>query len=159
MRNEKGQFVKGFSSGIKKDNSGEKNPMYGRKHSDKTKKKIGEKSVERKAHKVMLKNRRSYNGSNNPNWKDGKTKVSMLIRKCFKYRQWRSDIFTRDNFNCQECGQRGGELEAHHLKQFSDILIENNIKTLEEALVCEELWNLNNGQTLCKDCHNKTKKR
>lgn len=35
---------------------------------------------------------------------------------------------------------------------------ENNITTVEEAINCDELWNINNGQTLCYSCHrNKTK--
>ena len=94
----------------------------------------------------------------NWNWKGGITILNNKIRTCFEYRQWRSDIFTRDDFTCQECGKKGGYLEAHHLKEFSKILEENNIKTLEEALNCEELWNINNGITLCSHCHNKTKK-
>lgn len=77
----------------------------------------------------------------------------------FKYRQWRSDIFTRDDFTCQECGQRGGMLHAHHIKSFSKIIQFYEITTLEEALECEELWNLNNGITLCRNCHKKIHKR
>jgi len=42
-------------------------------------------------------------------------------------------------------------------KKFSDIINNNNITTMEAALECSELWNLNNGITLCEDCHNKTK--
>jgi len=30
---------------------------------------------------------------------------------------------------------------------------EFRIKTFEQALTCEELWNINNGETLCKKCH------
>lgn len=30
-----------------------------------------------------------------------------------------------------------------------------NIKSYEQALNCEELWNINNGRTLCKKCHKK----
>ena len=55
-----------------------------------------------------------------------------------------------------ECNVRGGKLEAHHIKALSELINENNIKTLEEALDCQELWNINNGQTLCKECHKKT---
>ena len=33
------------------------------------------------------------------------------------------------------------------------IIEENNIKTLGEALGCDELWDLGNGRTLCIDCH------
>ena len=78
----------------------------------------------------------------------------LRIRNCFKYRQWRSDVFTRDDFTCQKCGDnKSGNLNAHHIKLFSTILDEYKIKTLEQALDCEELWNINNGQTLCKKCH------
>ena len=80
------------------------------------------------------------------------------MQQSFQSRQWRSDIFQRDDYICQECDKRGGNLECHHKKEFSIILKENNIKTLDEAIHCEELWNLNNGITLCEKCHNKTKK-
>lgn len=33
---------------------------------------------------------------------------------------------------------------------------ENKIKTFDMAMECEELWNINNGQTLCRPCHTKT---
>jgi hypothetical protein len=92
-------------------------------------------------------------GKNHPNWKGGITPLTKNIRHCFKYRQWISDVFTRDDFTCQDCNIKGGFLHAHHIKQFSIILKENSIKTLEEALNCEELWNINNGITLCKKCH------
>ena len=98
-----------------------------------------------------------FSGNKHWNWKGGITKINRLIRNSFKYRQWRSDVFTRDNFTCQECGKRGGRLEAHHIKEFSKIIQEYNIKTIEDSENCEELWNINNGQTLCSNCHNKTK--
>jgi hypothetical protein len=96
------------------------------------------------------------------NWKGGFTPLINMIRNCFKYRQWRSDIFTRDDFTCQRCGVRSGNgktiyLEAHHPKMLSTIFYENKITTREQALNFEELWNINNGITLCRECHNKTK--
>jgi 5-methylcytosine-specific restriction endonuclease McrA len=94
----------------------------------------------------------------NPAWKGGITPLMKRIRHSFQYRQWRSDVFTRDNFTCQDCGRRGGDLEAHHfLKEFAKIIEECKITTFEQAMKCEELWNINNGITLCKKCHNKTK--
>ena len=80
------------------------------------------------------------------------------IRHCFKYRQWRSDIFTRDDYTCQICSKRdGGIIHAdHYPKRFADIFHENKIISLEQALEYEEFWNLNNGRTLCKEYHRKT---
>jgi len=92
------------------------------------------------------------------NWKGGITPLVYQIRHHFKSRQWSSDIFTRDDFTCQLCGMRGCVIEAdHYPKRFTDIFHENKIKSLEQALECEEFWNINNGRTLCKKCHNKTK--
>ena len=89
---------------------------------------------------------------------EGKTILQEQIRKCFEYRQWRSDVFTRDNFTCQRCGKHGEKLNVDHIKEFAIILKENNIKSLKEALNCEELWNINNGRTLCIECHRTRKK-
>lgn len=38
----------------------------------------------------------------------------------------------------------------HHPKGFSELLKEYQIQTLDEALLCEELWSLNNGRTICQ---------
>ncbi len=102
------------------------------------------------------KKRDDISGEKNYGWKGGITPLMIKIRHCFEYRQWRSDIFTRDNFTCQKCGRKGGVLNAHHLKSFALIIKENKVKTFEKALNCEELWNINNGQTLCIKCHKKT---
>ena len=133
--------------------------MLGKKHSKETKRKMSEahkgfryKHSEETKRKLSEANR----GEKSYRWKGGITPLVRLIRKCFKYRQWRSDIFTRDDFICQKCNQRGRELEANHIKPFSIIFAENKIKSLEDALNCEELWNINNGETLCRNCHRKT---
>lgn len=97
-------------------------------------------------------------GDKAPFWKGGITPLVYIIRNSFKYRQWRSDIFTRDDFTCQKCGIRGVMLNAHHIDLFSEIFKENNIQSFEQALECDELWNLNNGITYCLDCHKKIHK-
>lgn len=57
------------------------------------------------------------------------------------------------------CLKRGGRVEAdHYPKKFSDIFKENDIQNFEQAEKCQEFWNLNNGRTLCYDCHQETKK-
>lgn len=96
-------------------------------------------------------------GSNCHNWKGGITSLNQIIRTSGEYKEWRLQIFGRDNFTCQKCGARGVYLEAHHIKGFSKILKEYKIITFESALQCFELWNLNNGVTLCEECHKKTK--
>jgi len=95
-------------------------------------------------------------GNKNPNWKGGVSLLRDSIRACFKYRQWRSDIFTRDNFTCQQCGFRGLELNADHIVTFFNLMQKNEITTLDQAINCDELWNINNGRTLCVPCHKKT---
>lgn len=118
------------------DVSGKNNPMHNKKHSTETKLKI---SIANGIKKGWI------------------TPITKSIRKCFKYRQWRSDIFTRDNYTCQLCDKYGGYLQVdHYPKTFSEILRDNNLKTLEESQSCEELWNINNGRTLCVDCHKNT---
>ena len=56
---------------------------------------------------------------------------------------WRKSIFARDNYTCVWCGIRGSYLEADHVKPF--------------AFFPELRFELSNGRTLCKPCHNKTK--
>ena len=95
-------------------------------------------------------------GKNSNNYRGGITPLYNLLRNSLKSKQWTKDVFTRDNFTCQKCGDNsGGNLEAHHEKPFSVILHENNITTYEEAMNCIELWDINNGITLCKECHKK----
>lgn len=112
----------------------------GWKHSKATRKKLREQKL----------------GKKNPSWKGGITPLYKQISGNIKYRQWRSDIFERDDYTCQNCGKRGGIIQAHHIKSFASIIKENKITTLDQALSCEELWNINNGKTLCEDCHKKT---
>ncbi len=139
------QYAKGMKPNITSFKKGCQNIV-----SDETRKKLSEALKGRKMPWMI--------GEKNKNWKGGITSLNKLIRVCFEYRQWRSDVFTRDDFTCRECGEKGCYLEAHHIKLFIDILEEYNIKTIEEAKNCSELWNINNGITLCKKCHNKTKK-
>lgn len=88
---------------------------------------------------------------------EGKTVLQEQKRKCFEYRQWRSDVFQRDDYICQRCVKKGLVVNADHIKRFAVILAEYKIKTLAEALLCNELWNINNGRTLCEKCHRSRK--
>jgi 5-methylcytosine-specific restriction endonuclease McrA len=100
-------------------------------------------------------------GENNPNWKGGKTKLSSKIRNSAEYSFWRMSVFRRDNWTCQTCGAKNkkGEkyiFDADHIYPFSKILDDFNIASIEEAVSCEKLWDIENGRTLCRECHKKT---
>lgn len=90
---------------------------------------------------------------NHPRWQGGITPLNFQIRNSEEYQSWRIQIFENNNFVCQKCGQRAGKLQAHHIENFSLITHKNNINILRDALNCEELWNINNGITFCKECH------
>lgn len=62
-------------------------------------------------------------------------------RKTEEYKTWRADVFARDGFKCQVCGQVGGVLNAHHIKEFSKYP--------------DLRYKVENGVTLCEECHKK----
>lgn len=85
------------------------------------------------------------------------TPLNARIRSSFEYRKWRTEVFERGDYTCQCCGVRGlPTLVAHHIESFSKILKKHQVKTFEEATDCKELWDVNNGITLCEECHELT---
>jgi 5-methylcytosine-specific restriction endonuclease McrA len=160
---------------------GEKNHFYGKKHSSKTKAQISK--VKREQHvvpsnafpvgstpwnkgiaftaiagdnhptkrlEVALKISKAKKGKPNmklrgelnPRWKGGITSKNHKIRTSIEYKNWRVSVFERDDFTCVECKKRGYLLQADHIKPF--------------ALYPDLRFDLNNGRTLCVDCHRKT---
>lgn len=81
-------------------------------------------------------------GENHHYWKGGITPENEKIRKSSDYSNWRKSIFERDEFKCVLCLKKGGCLNADHIMPFS---------THPELR-----FNLENGRTLCKECHIKT---
>lgn len=101
---------------------------------------------------------RDFIGKNNPNWK-GINNITNNIRTSNEYYEWRNSIYKRDYFTCQLCGDNTGHnLNVHHIIELNKIIKNNNIKFIGEALKCNILWNINNGITLCKKCHQKQHK-
>lgn len=70
-----------------------------------------------------------------PPWKR-KNKDS---RNSAAYIYWRNSVFKRDDYTCQHCLERGGDLNAHHIKPF--------------ARYKKDRYKIENGITLCVDCH------
>lgn len=93
-------------------------------------------------------------GDKSPHYKGGITPLSKIIRDLKKYDEWRLSVYQRDNFTCKKCGRVGGRLNAHHKKPFAQILQDNNITNYYDAINCDELWDVDNGITLCEhSCH------
>jgi hypothetical protein len=85
--------------------------------------------------------------------------LNLKIRNTTKYLNWRLSMLKRDNFQCRICHislkdkRNLFRLEVHHLKRFKDIIIQNNITTIKQALECQDLWNADNGICICSTCH------
>lgn len=94
-------------------------------------------------HKEKL--RRAKLGRRGPlcsNWKGGLTPINKRIRNSLEYAAWRKSVFERDSYTCVICGENSKYLNADHIKPF--------------ALYPELRFVLQNGRTLCVDCHKKT---
>ena len=83
----------------------------------------------------------SRSGENHHWWKGGITPGNENVRKSSDYSNWRILVFDRDDFTCQDCHKKGGNLHAHHIELFSD---NPNLR-----------FDINNGITLCLNCHAK----
>ena len=82
-------------------------------------------------------------GQNNPNWKHGRD--SGIDRKSESWKLWRKQIFERDQYKCQFCGEKGKKLHPHHILPRRDCP--------------EKTYDVANGITLCEQCHGKTVNR
>lgn len=158
---------------IRNSQLGEKGPNWGRKFGPEAREKLRQAGLRRKHTPEELKKMSESQlgeknhmwgkrGKDNPMWKGGITPLKIRLRTSLEYIQWRTAIFIRDNFTCQECGQIGGELHAHHKKTLAKLIEEVKVAMplfdLHTAcLLYKPLWDINNGITLCKDCHKKTK--
>jgi hypothetical protein len=108
-----------------------------------TKEKMYNTSLKNNGYEYIFKVKK-FLGENNPHWKGGVTPEKELARSCWDYVQWRKNIFKRDNYTCQCCGVPHKNIEAHHIKNFSEHI--------------ELRYNIDNGITLCDKCHNPNKK-
>lgn len=127
----------------------------GRKQSEETKQKRG----------LAMRGKRL--GSNSNLWRGGINPLREVIRGLAEDTEWKKKVFARDNYTCQMCFKRGLYIEAHHMKEFSIIFrefldeykqyspIKDKYALVALARQYSKFWDINNGLTLCKECHDK----
>lgn len=82
-----------------------------------------------------------------------KKKLRKYLRQCGRMIKWRRDVLERDGYVCQECEAEDCLLEAHHEISFNTLIEKYQIDSVKKAFDCKELWDINNGITLCLFCH------
>lgn len=128
---------------------GEDNPMYGKSPSEETRKKM---SIARTG-KI---------GKNSTAWKGGKMSMTRLVKGFQNRNGWYKKIYERDGFKCTCCGSKN-KIEAHHKLPIKNIIdmYKSNFEEAEDLyryLISLDIIidsNLDNGVTLCRECHKK----
>ena len=84
--------------------------------------------------------RLANSGENNYNWKGGiYDREREKWNATYTAKKWRKDVLKRDNHTCRCCGQKQGKLNVHHLNGY--------------GWCVEQRADVDNGATLCEDCH------
>lgn len=88
---------------------------------------------------LRLQNSLRQRGAKASNWRGGVSDPNRLLRCSSRFREWRCAVFIRDSWTCQLCGYKGKNLHPHHILPF--------------ATYHDLRFEVENGITLCSDCH------
>ncbi len=70
--------------------------------------------------KCSIKKRSGENHCNyNPNLTDEDREANKSRTNNFLYQRWRKKVYKRDNYICQKCNNKGGQLNAHHIESWA----------------------------------------
>ena len=79
-------------------------------------------------------------GSENPNYDHEMPDENRIDRRLIQgYNEWTRKVYARDDYTCQICNHRGGNLASHHLDAYH--------WAKDKRIL------LSNGVTMCKGCH------
>lgn len=79
-------------------------------------------------------------GENSPRWNPLLSDEERKERRnSFEYKRFLNSVFVRDKYTCQCCGKKNIELDVHHLDGYNWFI--------------EGRTDVNNGITLCRNCH------
>lgn len=117
--------------------------MKGKHHSEKTKEKISNSKKGQKpwnTGKILHYSiwNKGIRGKDSHSWK-GADKCVYKHYKTADYIEWRTKVFTRDDYTCLNCGARGVVLHPHHIKSYTNFP--------------DSRYDIDNGVTLCVPCH------
>lgn len=102
-------------------------------------------SATKKGHTVSPEARKkislALSGERSHTWKGGITPRKKLLQGSMEYKLWRKAVKDRDGWKCVWCGSIKN-LQADHIKPF--------------ALFPELRFAIDNGRTLCFECHKTT---
>lgn len=92
--------------------------------------------VRQNNHFCDYKCRRSFQKANRKEQKD--------ITDSAEYKEWRKSVYIRDGYRCKypDCNSQTRDIQAHHI--------------YKKVLFPEFAFDVNNGITLCRSCHQKT---
>lgn len=77
------------------------------------------------------------------------------IQKLPQYIIWKNAVYAKNGRKCESCGT-SENLEVHHIRSLHSIIRAYQIGNIKETKMQALLWNVNNGQVLCRECHTKT---
>lgn len=141
---------------------GDKNPMFGRKrpkHAKLMKEKMTGRVFSKDTIQKMSKAKIGICGKDHNKWVEPNKRKGTLnknIRRLPQMKHWREVIFERDQYTCQICNKKGIKLQADHIKALCILIEEFYIENLSDAIEEQRLWDIDNGRTLCIDCHKAT---
>lgn len=91
-------------------------------------------------------------GESHYRWNGGSSRLNASIRRMTENRRWMEAVKARDGA-CLRCASTV-HLESHHRVGLAALIQRLGILSRDDARVnSASLWDLNNGETLCRRCH------